>query len=66
MPILPAPIDGATQAKNLYRKGIEAEVRGDFADAAHLYEEIAKLPSESWPSDLELRLKLAKAQLKQK
>ena len=44
---------------------MDAEIRSDMAEAARIYEQIEKLPQDAWPSDLELRLKLARAQLKQ-
>jgi hypothetical protein len=59
------PLSANAQAKILYHQAMDAEIRSDMAEAARIYEEIEKLPQDAWPSDLELRLKLAKAQLKQ-
>lgn len=62
----PAPeidlVEAAEKAKDLYDKGIDAEQRVDFKAAVNYYQQITKLPRETWPTDLELRLKLARAQ----
>ncbi len=62
----PAPeidlVEAAEKAKDLYDKGIDAEQRVDFKAAGNYYQQITKLPRETWPTDLELRLKLARAQ----
>ena len=62
----PAPeidlVEAAERAKDLYDKGIDAEQRVDFKAAVNYYQQITKLPRETWPTDLELRLKLARAQ----
>ncbi|MDB5173676.1 MAG: hypothetical protein JWN51_2449 [Phycisphaerales bacterium] len=73
-PERPAPRPGTNsdpaQAQALARairgQAFDAEIRGDFAEAARLYEQIKKLPQEAWPADLELRLKLAREQQNQK
>jgi hypothetical protein len=54
------------QARALRGQATDAEIRGDFAEAASFYEQIKKLPHEAWPPDLDLRLKLAREQQNQK
>jgi hypothetical protein len=57
----PADDDPFTKARNLRRKAIDAENSGDYKAAVTLFEQIKELPRDTWPGDLELRLKAAKA-----
>ncbi len=52
----------AALVQSLYRRASAAEVSGDFAQAAKLLQQIHNFPSDYWPSDLEMRLKLARTQ----
>ncbi|HWE04202.1 MAG TPA: hypothetical protein VG326_17480 [Tepidisphaeraceae bacterium] len=61
-----SPLSPNAQAKILYHQAMDAEFRNDMAGAVRIYEQIEKLPQDAWPSDLELRIKLDKAQVKQK
>jgi hypothetical protein len=58
--------DAGEQARTLYNQGIDAEQHVDFTAAVKSYEKIMKLPREVWPTDLELRLRLARKQAEQK
>jgi hypothetical protein len=57
----PGDDDPFTKARNLRRRAIDAENSGDYPAAVTLFEQIKDLPRESWPGDLELRLRAAKA-----
>jgi hypothetical protein len=61
-PPAPAPVNPALameQARKLYGQAIDAEAQKDFATAVKLYEQIKKLPSDTWQADLQLRLESA-------
>lgn len=60
------PTDAAEQARSFYNQGIDAEQHVDFASAVKSYEKIMQLPRDVWPTDLELRLRLARKQAEQK
>jgi hypothetical protein len=49
--------------RSLRSSAIDAEASGDFAKAVRQYESIRRFPREYWPSDLDLRLTLAKERL---
>lgn len=57
--------DLQTRANTLYGKAKAAEIRGDLAESIRLLEQIKLLPPEVWPTDLEMRLRLDKVQIKQ-
>jgi hypothetical protein len=63
-PAAPVPEPVATpamkaQAKAMFTKVVEAEVRGDYATAADLLSKIEKLPHAAWPpEDIEWRRQL--------
>ena len=61
----PGPSDDEAVAKErgLYRAALDAEGRGDFAEAVRHYEEIRKLPRSVWHTDVESRLNYDKALL---
>lgn len=48
----------------LWNSGLDAESAGDYAKAVDAYERIESLPSYSWPSHLQVRLELARKELK--
>ena len=50
-------VDKASQWRN---QAIDAGARGDWAGAVSLYERIEKLPKDAWPSDVELKLEIAR------
>jgi hypothetical protein len=50
--------------QTLLTAGMSAESTGDYAGAVAAYERIESLPSDQWPASLELRLKLARKELK--
>jgi hypothetical protein len=50
--------------KELLRIGMEAESRSNFAAAVSAYERIQSLPSSSWPPHLDVRLALARRELR--
>jgi outer membrane biosynthesis protein TonB len=50
-------IDKASQWRN---QAIDAQIKGDWAGAVKLYEQIEKLPRDAWPSDVELKLEIAR------
>lgn len=47
--------------RTLRNAAIDAEAAGDYRSAVEHYEEIRKLPSEYWPSDLDIRVSAARA-----
>jgi hypothetical protein len=57
----PGDDDRFTKARNLRNQGIDAGIRGNYAAAVTLFEQIKELPRDCWPGDLELRLRAAKA-----
>jgi len=57
----PGDDDPFAKARNLRNQAIDAGVRGNYAAAVTLFEQIKELPRECWPGDLELRLRAAKA-----
>ena len=64
-PAAPSPADlavAADLARTLWRNAIDAEQRRDFRDAVKSYEQIKTLPSDVWPSSLDLRLEAARQQ----
>jgi hypothetical protein len=48
----------------LWNTGIDAESAGNYAKAVEVYERIESLPSYLWPTHLEVRLALARKELK--
>lgn len=50
-------------AQQLRKNAIDAEGH-DWAGALRLYEQIQKLPQEAWPTDLQIRINRAKANLR--
>jgi hypothetical protein len=48
----------------LLSAGMDCESRGDYATALADYERIESLPSNEWPQSLELRVKLARKEVK--
>jgi hypothetical protein len=50
-------------AKHLYDQAIDAEGEDNWAAAVKAYGQIKRLPRNVWPSDLELRLRIARSQL---
>jgi hypothetical protein len=48
----------------LWAKGIDAESTGNYTKAVEAYERIESLPSYLWPAHLEVRLQLARKELK--
>ena len=65
-PPAPAPLpqsalDPAGESLKLYREAMSVATTNP-AKAAELYKKIKRFPREDWPSDLDIRLKLAEAQ----
>jgi hypothetical protein len=46
-----------TLAMQLYRNGLDADSRKDYAAALYYYQQVETLPRDHWPSDIDLRLK---------
>ena len=57
----PSPED---DPKLLWSSALEAESTRNYAAAVQAYERIESLPSDSWPTNLETRLSLARKELK--
>ncbi len=43
-------------SRKLWRQAIDAEARGEWAEAVSLYEQIKRLPAAAWPSGIDIRL----------
>jgi hypothetical protein len=56
-----SPADDPTA---LWNTGLDAESAGNYAKAVETYERIESLPSYQWPTHLEVRLELARKELK--
>ena len=63
-PTQAAPSGGFDEVRKLYDAALDAEGQRDFGTAIKKYERIKEFPKDLWPSDLELRLKLARQQTK--
>jgi hypothetical protein len=55
-PIPPNPAVALEQSRKLWGQAIDAEAKQDFAGAAKLYQEIKRLPNDTWPAGLDFRL----------
>jgi hypothetical protein len=55
---------GIDDVHTLYRAAIDAEAQGDYTTAVKKYEQIKEFSKDLWPRDLDLRLKLAREQLR--
>jgi hypothetical protein len=55
---------GMDAVHTLYRAAIDSEAQGDYATAVRKYEQIKEFSKDLWPRDLDLRLKLAREQLR--
>lgn len=62
-PSHPARTGGYDDVRKLYDAALDAEGQHDYGTAIKKYEQIKEFPKDLWPSDLELRLKLAKQQM---
>jgi hypothetical protein len=63
----PEPVDPTPpleKARKLRSQAIDAEAIHDHATAVKLYQQIKQLPSDVWPTDLQLRLDLAEKSLR--
>ena len=56
--------DPETQARTLWRQAIDAEANQDFLEAVQCYDLIKKLPEDVQPPGIDVRLKMARKQLK--
>jgi TPR repeat protein len=54
------PEAALAEARTLWRNAIDAEVKGDYASAVRLYEQIRRLPPDVWPPGLDMRLTAAR------
>jgi hypothetical protein len=64
-PPRPAARDGGLDdVRTLYRAAIDAEAQGDYSTAVKKYEQIKEYSKDLWPRDLDLRLKLAREQMR--
>ncbi len=52
------------ESRKLRNQGIDAEARNDYAAALQFYEQIRKIRRDAWPSDLQIRIDLARKQVK--
>jgi hypothetical protein len=57
--------DRQAAADTLYRQGVVAQGRGDYAAAVEAYKALKKLPREYWRNDLDSRLARSETKLKQ-
>lgn len=57
-------MDPSDQSRQWWGQALDAEARGQYADAVQLYEKIKLLPQNVWPINLELKLQQARDQLK--
>ena len=55
-------IEKASQWRN---QAMDAQAKGDWTAAVKLYEQIEKLPRDAWPSDVELKLDIARKRASQ-
>jgi hypothetical protein len=58
-PVLPPGQSELDVARDLYRRGIDAEGRGDYAEALRCYQQINRMSAHVWPGDLKLRIQQA-------
>ncbi|MGH7179032.1 MAG: hypothetical protein ACREJC_16765 [Tepidisphaeraceae bacterium] len=49
-----------SEMRKLYNRALDASARHDYAEAVRCYERIMVLPREVWPSDLQVRLDVAR------
>jgi hypothetical protein len=65
-PAPPPDTEALTQkARSLYNQALAAQGNRDYREAVRLYEQVkATFPREVWPTDLEVKLRLARGQLK--
>jgi hypothetical protein len=61
----PTPVASAEDdPKLLWNSALDAEASGNYRAAVAAYERIESLPSDSWPTNLETRLTLARKEMK--
>jgi hypothetical protein len=61
----PTPVASAEDdPKLLWNSALDAEASGNYKAAVTAYERIESLPSDSWPTNLETRLTLARKEMK--
>lgn len=63
-PQRPARTGGFDDVHALYSAALDAEAQGDYATAVRKFEQIKEYSRDLWPRDLDLRLKLAREQLR--
>jgi hypothetical protein len=62
-PVLVGAAPSTSEIWTLHSRGLEAESRQDWADAARCYEQIEQSPKDQWPTDVQRRLENARRQL---
>lgn len=66
-PAPPAPVvspaDVDDQVRRMWANALDAESRGNYSDAIYWYQQIKKLPKDSWPGGLDIRLDLDRKHL---